>query len=41
LNVATAVHTVPAAFGKVMSEVKPRMAIAFHFFNDFDLRYDI
>ena len=41
LNVATAVHTVPAAFGKVMSEVKPRLAIAFHFFNDFDLRYDI
>ena len=41
LNVATGVHTAPAAFGKVMSEVKPRMAIAFHFFNDFDTRYPI
>jgi ribonuclease Z len=41
LNVATAVHTVPAAFGKVMDEAKPRLAIAYHFFNDFDLRYDI
>ncbi|MCK5207029.1 MAG: hypothetical protein KAQ79_03385, partial [Cyclobacteriaceae bacterium] len=25
-----------AAFGKVMSMTKPRMAIAYHFFNDFD-----
>jgi len=41
LNVATGVHTAPAAFGKMMSEVKPRMAIAFHFFNDFDTRYPI
>ncbi|MGB5728372.1 MAG: hypothetical protein WBM52_14325, partial [Thiogranum sp.] len=36
LNVATGVHTPPASFGKVMAEAKPRMAIAFHFFNDFD-----
>ncbi len=35
------VHTVPAAFGEVMSEVKPRMAVAFHFFNDYDTRYEV
>ncbi len=39
--VGTSVHTPPAAFGKIMSMVKPRMAIAYHFFNDFDTRYDI
>ena len=36
LQVGTQVHTAPEAFGKVMSEVKPRVAIAYHFFNDFD-----
>jgi len=36
LNVGTQIHTPPPAFGKVMSMVKPRMAIAYHFFNDFD-----
>jgi len=36
LNVGTQIHTAPPAFGKVMSEIKPRMAIAYHFFNDFD-----
>jgi ribonuclease Z len=41
LNVATGVHTPPASFGKVMSEAKPRMAIAYHFFNDYDTRYPI
>ena len=41
LNVATGVHTVPAAFGEEMSEVKPRMAVAFHFFNDYDTRYEV
>ncbi len=41
LNVATAVHTVPAAFGKLMSAVEPRMAVAYHFFNDADIRYGI
>lgn len=29
-------HTTPAAFGKVMSIVRPRLAIASHFQNDFD-----
>jgi ribonuclease Z len=41
LNVAVGVHTPPASFGKVMSDIKPRLAIAYHFFNDFDTRYPI
>jgi len=36
LEVGTQIHTTPESFGKIMSTVKPRMAIAFHFFNDFD-----
>jgi len=31
LQVGTQIHTPPEAFGKVMSEVKPRMAVAYHF----------
>ncbi|MEL7045926.1 MAG: guanitoxin biosynthesis MBL fold metallo-hydrolase GntH, partial [Pseudomonadota bacterium] len=36
LLVGTQIHTAPEAFGKVMSEIQPRMAIAYHFFNDWD-----
>ena len=36
LNVGTQVHTSPAQFGKVMSLTKPRLAVGYHFFNDFD-----
>ncbi len=36
LNVGTQIHTSPAQFGKVMAEVNPRLAVAYHFFNDFD-----
>jgi len=36
LQVGTQVHTAPEAFGKVMSSIRPRMAVAYHFFNDFD-----
>ena len=36
LNVGTQVHTAPAQFGKVMDQIKPRMAVGYHFFNDFD-----
>lgn len=36
LNVATQVHTSPAMFGKVMSQIKPRMAVGYHVFVDFD-----
>ena len=38
LNVGTQVHTSPAQFGKVMSLIKPRIAVGYHFFNDFDTR---
>lgn len=41
LNVATQVHTSPAMFGKVMCELKPRMAVAYHCFNDFDTQPQI
>ena len=36
LNVGTQVHTSPQQFGKVMSEINPRMAVAYHVFNDHD-----
>ena len=36
LEIGTQIHTAPPAFGKVMSIVKPRLAVAYHFFNDFD-----
>jgi ribonuclease Z len=36
LMVGTQIHTAPEAFGKVMSQIKPRMAVAYHFFKDFD-----
>ena len=38
LNVGTQVHTSPVQFGKVMSLIQPRMAVAYHVFNDFDTR---
>jgi ribonuclease Z len=34
LSVGTQIHTAPEAFGKVMSMIKPRMAVAYHFFKD-------
>lgn len=36
LGVGTQVHTSPGQFGKVMSEIKPKLAVGYHFFNDFD-----
>ena len=36
LMVGTQIHTAPEAFGKVMTEIQPRMAVAYHFFKDFD-----
>jgi len=41
LNVATQVHTSPAMFGKVMSEIKPRMAVGYHVFVDYDTQPQI
>lgn len=34
-------HTSPQAFGKIMSEINPRMAVAYHFFNEEATRYPI
>ena len=36
LVVSTIVHTSPQQFGKLMSLTKPRMAVGYHFQNDFD-----
>lgn len=36
LQVGTQIHTAPEAFGKTMSIIKPRLAIAYHFYNDHD-----
>jgi ribonuclease Z len=36
LQVGTQIHTPPEAFGKVMSLVKPRMAVAYHFWTGID-----
>ena len=41
LNVGTQVHTSPAQFGKVMSDTKPRLAVGYHFFNDFDTQPNV
>lgn len=41
LFVGTKVHTSPQAFGKLMSEIKPRHAVAYHFFNEAETRYGI
>lgn len=34
-------HTSPQAFGKIMSTLQPRHAVAFHFFNEEGTRYGI
>jgi ribonuclease Z len=36
LQVGTQIHTAPEAFGKVMSMVKPKRAVAYHFWKDFN-----
>jgi ribonuclease Z len=41
LYVATQIHTSPQAFGKIMSTLKPRHAVAYHFFNEESTRYSI
>ncbi|MEE8494787.1 MAG: guanitoxin biosynthesis MBL fold metallo-hydrolase GntH [Nitrospirales bacterium] len=41
LRVGTKIHTSPPAFGKVMSTIKPRHAVAYHFFNEEGTRYQI
>jgi ribonuclease Z len=41
IGVGTQIHTSPPAFGKVMSTIKPRHAIGYHFFNEQDTHDDI
>lgn len=41
LTVGTQGHTSPEQFGKVMSIVKPRMAVGYHFYNDFDTEPEV
>ena len=41
LLVGTQIHTAPEAFGKVMTEIQPRMAVAYHFFKDFDTTAEV
>jgi ribonuclease Z len=36
LMVGTQIHTAPEAFGKIMAEIEPRMAVGYHFFKDPD-----
>jgi len=36
LQVGTQIHTAPEAFGKIMSIAKPKHAVAYHFWKDFD-----
>ena len=41
LMVGTQIHTAPEAFGKVMQNIQPRMAVAYHFFKDFDTTAEV
>ncbi len=41
LMVGTQAHTSPEQFGKVMSLVKPRLAVGYHFYNDFDTEPEV
>jgi len=39
--VTTVIHTPPEGFGKVMSTIKPRLAVAYHYWNHRDVELDI
>ena len=41
LSLSVFKHTSPQQFGKVMSQIEPRMAVAYHTFNDFNTAPDI
>jgi ribonuclease Z len=41
LQVGTQIHTAPEAFGKIMSLVKPKHAVAYHFWKDTDTTANI
>jgi len=39
--VTSVIHTPPEGFGKIMSTIKPRMAVAYHYWNHRDLEFEI
>ena len=39
--VTSKIHTPPEGFGKIMSTVKPRMAVAYHYWNHRDVEFEI
>jgi ribonuclease Z len=39
--VTSVIHTPPEGFGKLMSMVKPRMAVAYHYWNHRDIEFEI
>jgi ribonuclease Z len=41
LTVGTQGHTSPEQFGKVMSLTEPRLAVGYHFYNDFDVEPEV
>ena len=41
LQVGTQGHTSPEQFGKVMSLTEPRLAVGYHFYNDFDTQPEV
>jgi ribonuclease Z len=41
LSVGTQGHTSPEQFGKVMSLTEPRLAVGYHFYNDFDVEPEV
>ena len=41
LTVGTQGHTSPEQFGKMMAMTKPRLAVGYHFYNDFDIAPEV
>ena len=39
--VTSKIHTPPEGFGKLMSMVKPRLAVAYHYWNHRDIEFEI
>jgi ribonuclease Z len=39
--VTSVIHTPPEGFGKIMSTVTPRMAVAYHYWNHRDIEFEI
>ena len=39
--ITSQIHTPPEAFGKLMSQIKPRMAVAYHYWNHRDIELEI